>query len=309
MANIVSWFWEFGDGTVSNEQNPVHVYTMAGAYVVRLTVEDSLGRSNTSSQTVYVYDFEYDESLPNASITNKCYRLPVRGNEGFGVSEFTDNLVPGEEWIWPPAMLQIGKAYDENNREIALVLDAKTQREYQINDRDVWRDRKGTYEGTEIKSEIRQKAEHANEGEHIAIRHIEHHLYFASFDRPRFQNQAGYDSAGLPIGFHVDNVMFVNEDPYNAKSVSKNVPLDGDIVFLEKIEARNLQLSTVMYGAPFYLHGIVPYYETIDKQASPALRVMTENNQEYDLTAMPYFHVTRGYNPILNLATGEDASA
>jgi len=308
MANITSWFWEFGDGTVSNEQNPVHIYTMAGAYVVTLTVTDSLGRSSSTTMVAYIYDFEYDESVPNSSITNKCYRLPVKGNEGFGVSEFTDSLNQGSDWIWPPAMIQIGKAYDSNNREIALVLDAKTQREYQINDTDVWREREGTYEGNIIKSEIRQRAVSANEGEHIAIRHIEHHEYFKSYDRPRFQNQPGYDSEGMPIGFKIDNLMFINEDPYNVKSVAKTLPIHGDLVFQEKIEARNLQLSTVMYGAPFYLTGIVPYYETIDKQASPSLRIMTENNQEYDLTAQPYFHVTRGYNPILNLATGGDAN-
>ena len=36
---ISSWYWEFGDGEVSNEQNPVHEYTEEGEYYVTLTIE------------------------------------------------------------------------------------------------------------------------------------------------------------------------------------------------------------------------------------------------------------------------------
>jgi len=35
---IISWNWDFDDGTHSNEQNPVHIFSSAGLYKVRLTV-------------------------------------------------------------------------------------------------------------------------------------------------------------------------------------------------------------------------------------------------------------------------------
>jgi PKD repeat protein len=35
---ITNWFWNFGDGTTSNQQNPVHTYNSAGAYTVCLTI-------------------------------------------------------------------------------------------------------------------------------------------------------------------------------------------------------------------------------------------------------------------------------
>lgn len=35
---VTAWFWEFGDGTLSTEQNPVHLYMQAGTFDVRLTV-------------------------------------------------------------------------------------------------------------------------------------------------------------------------------------------------------------------------------------------------------------------------------
>ncbi|AAM07055.1 PKD domain-containing protein [Methanosarcina acetivorans] len=38
-----SWFWDFGDGANSTEQNPVHTYSAAGNYTVNLTVENAAG--------------------------------------------------------------------------------------------------------------------------------------------------------------------------------------------------------------------------------------------------------------------------
>jgi hypothetical protein len=35
-----SWFWNFGDGKTSTEQNPMHTYTTEGTYTVRLTVKN-----------------------------------------------------------------------------------------------------------------------------------------------------------------------------------------------------------------------------------------------------------------------------
>ena len=35
-----SWFWEFGDGATSTEQNPTHSYAVPGSYTVTLTVDE-----------------------------------------------------------------------------------------------------------------------------------------------------------------------------------------------------------------------------------------------------------------------------
>jgi len=37
-TTITSWFWDFGDGNTSTLQNPTHVYTTSGTYVVCLTI-------------------------------------------------------------------------------------------------------------------------------------------------------------------------------------------------------------------------------------------------------------------------------
>jgi PKD repeat protein len=38
-----SFFWAFGDGTTSTQQNPVHVYPLAGQYLGSCTLRDSAG--------------------------------------------------------------------------------------------------------------------------------------------------------------------------------------------------------------------------------------------------------------------------
>lgn len=47
-GKITSWKWDFGDGTTSNEQHPLHTYKNAGAYIVVLYVEGPEGKARMS---------------------------------------------------------------------------------------------------------------------------------------------------------------------------------------------------------------------------------------------------------------------
>ena len=49
-GNPTAWAWNFGDGTTSTEENPVHVYQNEGSYDVTLTVSNSYG-SDTVMKT------------------------------------------------------------------------------------------------------------------------------------------------------------------------------------------------------------------------------------------------------------------
>ncbi|MGB9938544.1 PKD domain-containing protein [Methanosarcina sp.] len=48
-----AWNWNFGDGTSSAVQNPVHTYSTAGDYTVALTVSNSAG-NNTTTKSGYI---------------------------------------------------------------------------------------------------------------------------------------------------------------------------------------------------------------------------------------------------------------
>ncbi|GGD74282.1 hypothetical protein GCM10011412_09920 [Maribacter cobaltidurans] len=51
---IVSYAWDFGDGSTSTDVNPVHTYATSGTYTVYLMVTDGDGISDTSSADIFV---------------------------------------------------------------------------------------------------------------------------------------------------------------------------------------------------------------------------------------------------------------
>ena len=53
-GGIVSWQWDFGDGTFSTLQNPSHTYTTFGSFIVRLVVTTDGGCSDTIVYNNYI---------------------------------------------------------------------------------------------------------------------------------------------------------------------------------------------------------------------------------------------------------------
>ena len=51
VGNPSSWLWDFGDGTTSTSQNPIHTYSQSGTYIVTLVIS---GINCTSTSTAIV---------------------------------------------------------------------------------------------------------------------------------------------------------------------------------------------------------------------------------------------------------------
>ena len=49
-----TWLWDFGDGTQSTQQNPLHVYTSSGNYTVTLKVTSDKGCFGVRAKTAYI---------------------------------------------------------------------------------------------------------------------------------------------------------------------------------------------------------------------------------------------------------------
>lgn len=58
----MSWYWTFGDGEISTEVNPVHVYQKKGEYDVCLTVSNQYG-SDTACKTFGAWSVSTEEDL------------------------------------------------------------------------------------------------------------------------------------------------------------------------------------------------------------------------------------------------------
>jgi PKD repeat protein len=80
-GTVEAWFWEFGDGSTSRDQNPTHTFPAPGEYVVRLTVTDDDGATDeatahvdveapqASSTTTTITSDSPDPSNPGAPVT------------------------------------------------------------------------------------------------------------------------------------------------------------------------------------------------------------------------------------------------
>ncbi|WP_298649432.1 PKD domain-containing protein [uncultured Proteiniphilum sp.] len=52
--SAVNWEWDFGDGNVSTEKDPVHVYEEGGYYIATLTAKDNTGNSVSTKMNLAV---------------------------------------------------------------------------------------------------------------------------------------------------------------------------------------------------------------------------------------------------------------
>ncbi len=90
-GNIVSWQWNFGDGTISDIPNPNHTYSASGNYNTSLVVVDSYGCTDTEVKLNQVWD----NPIANISTNRTCAN---------NLTEFTDISLEGDasivSWEW-----------------------------------------------------------------------------------------------------------------------------------------------------------------------------------------------------------------
>ncbi|MDD2260238.1 MAG: PKD domain-containing protein [Acholeplasmataceae bacterium] len=104
-GNPTAWSWDFGDGSTSAEQNPVHTYTAVGTYNVTLTVTGSFGSdtcvttepidrirvltsNDIGTTTLYVSRVAADGTVLNETTVDYHWleeNLPVQGD---GVTQY-----------------------------------------------------------------------------------------------------------------------------------------------------------------------------------------------------------------------------
>ena len=105
----VQWLWDFGDGSTSTQQNPVHTYTQDGVYTVSLEITDQYGCSSSETKPNYITlghpqaDFSaiYEPGCPPLPVTFYATGGGLQGidvwrwdfGDGTSTTTFTDSIV------------------------------------------------------------------------------------------------------------------------------------------------------------------------------------------------------------------------
>lgn len=106
-GQITNWFWAFGDGTNSTEQNPVHVYTSAGDHTVTLTVSN---RDSNASKTVSNY-IKVSSVAPTAGFS----ATPIAGVYPLTVNFKDESSGDVTGWSWNFGDGQTGSAQNPSH--------------------------------------------------------------------------------------------------------------------------------------------------------------------------------------------------
>ncbi|MCO6494749.1 MAG: PKD domain-containing protein, partial [Bacteroidetes bacterium] len=108
VVGTLSYSWDFGDGNLSSDLNPSHIYSMPGPYEVTMTTTSDKGCSDAITKSIYSYpnsipDFEIPASIcanQSVSIINKT-TIPF---SSWG-SEWTSENISGKTFDKEPTFI------------------------------------------------------------------------------------------------------------------------------------------------------------------------------------------------------------
>ncbi len=96
-GEVISYFFDFGDGTSSEESSSTHIYQSAGTYSVTLTVTDDQGAKSYATRSVTIIE----NSLPIASFTSSIDsgKAPLKVTFDASNSSDSDGNIVSFHWV------------------------------------------------------------------------------------------------------------------------------------------------------------------------------------------------------------------
>lgn len=304
---VSNWLWDFGDGTFSLLQNPLHVYKKPGIYDVLLQVQ-------IGANWYPVLKLEYVVVWPGGlkvANTNKCfsYGMPNQPQQGIAWREFG-----GPGWVFPESRVGIFQVFSDVNQRFQLITDARTGKTYRFATRQGPKgsgmskqavDRKGDQYGEhEIPWEVRFR-EHTGNRKYLYIKHLISHFQVEP-ENADAANAPGHDDKGyrnaqeLRLRAYVDGELVADDD-------LKDIPINGEPAFTKNVRGKRIMLSLAGTAGELRITGMDTDYTVLDKRGLPADRTLEQYNYQEEF-GMPLVHFGPGDNKAYNLATGTDAT-
>ncbi|MDP6909113.1 MAG: PKD domain-containing protein, partial [Flavobacteriales bacterium] len=89
--NAVTNFWDFGDGTSSNDESPLHTYYAPGTYDVALWIYAGNGNDSTAV---------FNQVVVNPSPVANFHNYELNPASGSDTVQFADNSIFADNWLW-----------------------------------------------------------------------------------------------------------------------------------------------------------------------------------------------------------------
>lgn len=119
--DVVTYLWDFGDGSTSTLQNPEHTYADSGFYNVMLVVMNEFGCTDTAFEIVYAYpDFRF--FIPNTFTPNLDALNDVFTGMGLGFVKYEMRIFNrwGEEIFYTNDIHRGWPGTDSNDRNCPI---------------------------------------------------------------------------------------------------------------------------------------------------------------------------------------------
>jgi len=113
----LEWNWDFGDGSFSIEQNPIHTYNQPGTYVVTLTVRNDTCDNTISRQIAVIVE----QAAFVASDTVICKGVRV----DFNSSNLNSSNIASYQWNFGDGVVQFGGRNVSHSYSLAGVYDVR----------------------------------------------------------------------------------------------------------------------------------------------------------------------------------------
>jgi len=95
-GNITEWTWDFGDGTISHEMNPVHQYAQAAEYLVCLNVENS----DTTEHCFHFICKTIDLSDTVVCVSDFSHAVDSSSNVMYRHYFYDNSVGNPDHWMW-----------------------------------------------------------------------------------------------------------------------------------------------------------------------------------------------------------------
>lgn len=131
-GTVISWGWNFGDGTFSTTQNPSHVYTACGIYNVSLTIATSFFCTNTYSTSITVSggitpSFTYNVDTTSGNVAFQPQPLGLNLNYIWDLGDGTYDSTVAPNHTYPSGTYYVClTVYDDDSICTATICDSVT---------------------------------------------------------------------------------------------------------------------------------------------------------------------------------------